>query len=111
MTQPREEKFKEWASLEPRRCSPHGRGGFVVGKTHFQAFNGVASDALLRREVQRALADRSWSWHIDLGYPVHAFVTFSDSGRRSEGAATEFPGEALLDAYLEALRSAGAAAQ
>lgn len=101
--------FREWASLEPGRCFPHGRGGFVVGKTHFQAFKGVASDALLRREVQSALIDRSWAWQIDLGYPVHAFVTFSDGRRPTEGAATEFPGEALLDAYLEALKTADAA--
>lgn len=96
--------FREWAILEPQRCSVYHQGGFVVGTTLFRAFTGIASDALLRREVQRALQERGWTWQIDLGYPVQASVSVEQVGIRAEGTATEYPGEALLRAYLGALR-------
>ena len=100
-----ENMFRRWALVEPERCKPHPGGGFKVGGTLFRAFDGVASDALLRREVQRALTEQGLSWQIDLGYPMVTHVTCPKTGHRFEGLATEYPGEALLDAYLELLNA------
>ena len=96
--------FEEWANLEPERCNVDNQGGFMAGKTLFRAFRGIASDALLRREVQRALVERGWSWQIDLGYPIEAKVSGGGNAPAARGTSQEFPGEALLCAYLGALR-------
>lgn len=104
MSQVRQKLFQEWAELEPDKCCADLRGGFLVGKTFFRAFDGLASDALLRREVQRALTERGWEWQIDLGDPVQASVQADDASASSRAAAPEFPGEALLRAYLCALK-------
>ncbi|HEX7005178.1 MAG TPA: hypothetical protein VF168_13420 [Trueperaceae bacterium] len=104
MIKAREKLFEEWAALEPARCSCDRQGGFLVGSTYFRAFEGIASDAMLRREVQRALHERGWQWQIDLGDPVLATVQPVETIAPFRGAAPEYPGEALLTAYLGALK-------
>ena len=104
MIEARMRLFEEWANMEPERCNVDRQGGFTAGKTHFRAFSGIASDALLRREVQRALLDRGWTWQIDLGYPVQAKVCGKGNAALAHGSSEEFPGEALLSAYLGALK-------
>ena len=104
MIEARKKLFREWAELEPHRCTVDQQGGFLVGTTYFRAFTGIASDAMLRREVQRAICERGWRWQIDLGDPVVASVQSPDESVPSRAAAPEFPGEALLSAYLGALK-------